>query len=136
MVCQSQCFRRQAHNHHRDILNRPHRPKADTEPHVLSNKAEGETFAKVAQKSPRLTVVRSYPFISTRRIFFPLAHCCVEKGETPTADFRIAPKLRICHNNRGVFTSDKSLHSSRSLDESPHTLLFLLSPPNLPMLHK
>lgn len=47
---------------------------------------------------------------------------CLE-GKAPTADFRTAPKLRICPNNRGVFSSDKSLHSSRFLDESPHTLL-------------
>lgn len=76
-------------------------------------------------KSPRLTPPWHRMLVSLHQhlsIFLSSHLSLCRGGKAPVTDFRLAPKLRICPSNGGVFTSDKSLHSSCFLDESPHAL--------------
>ena len=66
VVRQSQCFCRQAHNHHRNILNRQHY----TELHVLVNRA-AHTQGGCEVQSARLTLAVSAHIIADIQTYFP-----------------------------------------------------------------
>lgn len=120
VVCQSQCFCRQAHNHHKDILSlqtgwKPTQSYMSC-PTKLHTKGFKVSAGHQGWPSPCWPLLVVNIIHQTSFLFYSLL--CIE-WKAPATDFKIAPKLDIRHNNGGVFVSDKSLHSSCFLDESP-----------------
>lgn len=119
VVCQSQCFCRQAHNHHKDILSlqtgwKPTQSYMSC-PTKLHTKGFKVSASHQGWPSPCWPLLVVNIIHQTSFLFYSLL--CIE-WKAPATDFKIAPKLDISHNNGGVFVSDKSLHSSCFLDES------------------